>query len=582
MQNICSPESDPNCYFNNSTEISTDIFEKVQHQIDKILLAHTKSDDYFKILRKSFDQRNTFTNSYNIFSNFCKGIFGACNPTLYANLSKALIIRGFTPIHSYSVRANSLPQTDTYIPIIGEFFMDSRKKKYYDAGDRTYADSVATKLKPYAELVKMLYAERPNFVKNVLETEILFSKVNKPDDESGLPTRDNVMLMTKFLDTYDKVGIWRIILPKSKYIHVENEQYVAFLDKYFTEASWEKIQDYLAWAVLSKYEIYLDASGRIKISEDELFLTYCKDHYGPKLQQVYENEFGPDKKLYLDGVKNMCFDLKNYCERNISFPTQATTLKARAKIGSLSVFVGVNPVAGLFERVPESFILSDSDFYENAINADMAATTIFLDQIGLTINPAFPLDMNGAWSYDVNAFYDASSNSLYIPTSMFAKTFYYPYADPVHNFSGLGCIIGHEMMHCFDMYGSLYDSKGKLNTWWTKPEYDYYVKEILKINNSKNGVPSALSESMADVYGIKLSLRTYISLYGSTKLEYFFAHWARIMGTINAQGETDEHSDGNFRVNVSFSHIPEYYVTFGVKPSDKNYLKPNQRSNFFF
>jgi predicted metalloendopeptidase len=595
MDYACLPQDDPNCYFNTNINTNTvsagnsayedlDVFEKIQYQIDQILLSHIKSDEYFKILRKSFDQRNTFTNSYDIFAGICKGVFGICNPTLYANLTKSLIIRGFVPIHNYNARANSLPQTDTYIPAIGEFCVDPKRKRHYDSYDISYANDIAESIKPYAGLVKMLYAERPNFVKNVLETEILFSKANKPKEEIGLATRDKIISAKQFFDLYDKMGIWRIILPQSKWIHVENESYALFLDNYFSEASWEKIQDYLVYSILSKYEPYLDSKKRTAKSEDKLFLNFCKECYGAKLQQIYESEVFPDKDLYTEGIKNLCFELKTYCERNINFPTQATTAKARNKISLISIFVGPNPIAELFENVPENFVLSTTNFYENAINVDMVTTKILLSQIGLKINRSFPLDIFGAWSYDVNAFYDASSNSLYVPTGMFAKIFYYPGADPVHNFSGLGCIVGHEMMHCFDMYGSLYDGTGKLNTWWTEIEYNIYLREMLKIKNEQVGVPSALSESMADVYGIKLALKTYISIFGSSvdKIQYFFGHWARIMGTVGINEEMDVHSNGNYRVNISFAHIPEYYVAFNVKPNDKNYLKPKLRTSFFF
>ncbi len=44
------------------------------------------------------------------------------------------------------------------------------------------------------------------------------------------------------------------------------------------------------------------------------------------------------------------------------------------------------------------------------------------------------------------------------------------------NYGGLGVVLGHELTHGFDDYGSKYDEFGNLNNWWDEKSAAQYEK----------------------------------------------------------------------------------------------------------
>ena len=164
------------------------------------------------------------------------------------------------------------------------------------------------------------------------------------------------------------------------------------------------------------------------------------------------------------------------------------------------------------------------------------------------------------------------------------------------NYGGLGCIIGHEMIHGFDDDGRNYDEHGLYKEWWKKKDniiFHKYSKKIIELYNTSNvNGTLTLNENLADLGGMSISLEalkhelTNLSLSEKQKkyeLQQFFISYAVSWREKNQKKKEiqdlfmDKHSPAEIRVNNIVSQFQEWYDTFDIQINDSMYILPENR-----
>ena len=84
-------------------------------------------------------------------------------------------------------------------------------------------------------------------------------------------------------------------------------------------------------------------------------------------------------------------------------------------------------------------------------------------------------------------------------------------------YGAIGTVIGHEISHAFDTYGSQFDEIGNVKDWWTKEDkaafrdranklVEYYDNVVAFDNGIKYSGQMVQTESIADIAGLKCML----------------------------------------------------------------------------
>ncbi|HWB93410.1 MAG TPA: M13 family metallopeptidase [Puia sp.] len=147
---------------------------------------------------------------------------------------------------------------------------------------------------------------------------------------------------------------------------------------------------------------------------------------------------------------------------------------------------------------------------------------------------------------------------------------------------------------------------GNLKDWWTKADADNFKTRADQVVAQYNGFTVldtlhvngrlTLGENLADLGGLSIAYEAFTKtkefkegkkIDGFTPQQRFFLSWAQIWRS-NTLPETsaqliltDPHSPGLYRCNGPLSNIDAWYEAFDVKPGDKMYKAPDQRTRIW-
>jgi putative endopeptidase len=167
-------------------------------------------------------------------------------------------------------------------------------------------------------------------------------------------------------------------------------------------------------------------------------------------------------------------------------------------------------------------------------------------------------------------------------------------------------VIGHEITHGFDDQGSQYDDVGNLKNWWspedalkfkakTKVVVDQYAKFTVLDSLHLNGELTQ-GENIADIGGLAIAYDAFKMTkqgQGNEKIDGFTPDQRFFLGFAQSWREkmrdetsrmlvnVDPHSPSKYRVNGPLSNFSPFYNAFGIKATDKMYLKPEDRANIW-
>ena len=207
---------------------------------------------------------------------------------------------------------------------------------------------------------------------------------------------------------------------------------------------------------------------------------------------------------------------------------------------------------------------------------------------------SYPVKMVGSQAYIVNASYTAAQNTIYINLGYIQK----PFVDLdergiEYNLANIGYVIGHEMSHAFDQWGSKYGWDGNLYDWWTpedKHKYQQIQKDVIKQyeefaarDKIKFDASIGIGEDLADISGLAICdeyLRDFQEhnkdLVAIKNLSYqaFYTYYAmqsrqKVSKKAMAfQLKTNPHPPDKYRCNIPLSRSEIFRALYNIKKED--------------
>lgn len=398
-------------------------------------------------------------------------------------------------------------------------------------------------------------------------------------------------------------------------IIVSQPEYIKALNGILSKKDIKSWKNYMRWTLLNNnsdnlstaietanwdfYSKTLQGAVQEK-SIDERALQVVNNNLGEALGKLYvETQFPPEAKAKAeDMVKNVLTAFENRINR-LPWMTRATKDNAINKIHKTRVKIGYpnqwKDFSALTIKSPEK----GGTYFENHLNLAQWRFNKNIEKLHK------PVDKD-EWFMSpqtVNAYFNPSYNEIVFPAAILQPPFYDYKADEAVNYGGIGAVIGHEISHSFDDYGSRYDADGNLINWWTDEDLALFGKlgEALAAQyNLLQPLPGifvdgkfTLGENIGDLGGVNAAydaLQIYFknnpkpdTIDGFTPEQRFFISWATIWRTksrdeyIKNQVKTDPHAPAMYRAYVPLQHTDSFYEAFNIKEGDGMYVNPDER-----
>jgi len=278
----------------------------------------------------------------------------------------------------------------------------------------------------------------------------------------------------------------------------------------------------------------------------------------------------------------------------LTWMQESTKAAAREKLHKITTKIGYPDT---FETY-DSLDIKDDDLVGNFVRYAQYSIDKDIDMIGKAVDRT-KWDM---LPQTVNAYYNPTNNEVVFPSAILQPPFFNMDADMAVNYGAIGSVIGHEISHAFDDYGSKYDGDGNLHDWWTPEDAKKFkaLGELLvKQYDKYEPLPGhfingklTLGENMADLNGVTISYKAYqLSLQGRTPFvlenftgeERFFIGWAQIWRNKMRKEEllkrliVDPHSPAKYRVIGVLTNRNSFYDAFNVTAKDLMYTPKEDR-----
>lgn len=394
---------------------------------------------------------------------------------------------------------------------------------------------------------------------------------------------------------------------------ITNPSFLKSLDLLLTAVSLDDWKAYLQWNVVRSAAPFLSNAF---VEEDFTFekvLTGQKEEtprwqrvsslidrsLGDQLGQLYVDKyFSPAAKQRMQEMVNNLQETFAERIRKVDWMSDDTKQRAVEKLQAFLKKIGYPDTWKDYSSVT----IRKDDLLGNVRSCGVWAYNDNVSRLGK------PVDRT-RWSMTpptINAYYNASNNEIVFPAGILQFPFFDFDADDAINYGGIGAVIGHEMTHGFDDQGRQFAADGNLRDWWTKDDADKFKTRANEVVEQYNGFTVldtlhvngrlTLGENLADLGGLSIAYEAFTKtkefkdgkkIDGFTPQQRFFLSWSQIWRS-NTLPETsaqliltDPHSPGEYRCNGPITNIDAWYDAFGIKPGDKMYKAPDQRTRIW-
>jgi len=397
---------------------------------------------------------------------------------------------------------------------------------------------------------------------------------------------------------------------------VSTPSYFKDLEEIILNANPETVNAYFIWRLILKYydtlgesvkdgmsefkEKVLGVSPTSKPPRHETCLKYVDSIMGFAAGKFFVDVMfpGDSKKVAEDMTNSIIESFKRRIEA-LDWLDDKTRAGALEKMNALLKKIGypefIKSQKELWDYYADLLIIKGDffgNYYRRVINAVRENWQKLLKPTDIEKWHMFP--------QTVNAYYNPLVNEIVFPAGILQRPFFDAKVPSYLNYGGIGLVQGHEVSHGVDNMGRHYDSKGRLEDWWT-PETNanfeekskcfidqyssYYITDGSGRKIHVNG-KLTLGENLADNGGLRQAWNAYKSngshvqqrmpgLEKYTPDQLFFINFAQVWcGQYRPEYSlqairTDPHSPPFVRVNAAVSNSIPFSEAFQCPAGSK-------------
>lgn len=509
--------------------------------------------------------------------------------------------------------------SDMNIMHIGEVGLGLGDRDYYLVKNETN-DKILNAYHTYVTDIMKLAGYTPEDAERVwnnvitLETEFAKNKITR-EERRNPQLRYNIRTIEEIRKEFPNIE-WdkyfaNLGITSLDKANISGLRYLTFFNEYLPTIPLQAIKDYLAFDFVTdssnllsddfrdaNFELY----DRVMSGTEEQqprwkrAMSIPNSMLGEAVGELYVAKYFPEEnKEYMKQlVENLRVALGKHID-NLSWMSPDTKQKAHEKLSTFTVKIGYPDKWKDYSGIT---IDPEKSYMENV----MAASAWFVADNYAKLGK--PVDKT-EWHMTpqtVNAYYNPTTNEICFPAGILQAPYFDLTADDAQNYGAIGVVIGHEMTHGFDDSGRQYDKDGNLNDWWTAEDAEKFTKLADKLVDQFNAVEVApgvnangrftLGENIADQGGLRVAMTAYRDsqkgkdsqvIDGLTPDQRFYLAYANLWaGNIRdeevlSRTNTDPHSLGKNRVNVTLRNIEPFFKAFSVKEGDAMFRPENER-----
>jgi putative endopeptidase len=508
-----------------------------------------------------------------------------------------------------------------YIPSIGQGGTTLPDRDYYlkdDPRSTKIRDAYKIHLQKMFALVGEDAATAAASATAVLSIETKLANAQMSRIEMRDPNKTYNKFAVKDLSATTPNINWASVLSEAQIkgadsVIAGNPSFLKTVDGMLNDISINDWKSYLRWSVLKSAAPYLSSAF---VNQD---FEFAKVQTGQKVQtprwermsglidrslgdfigQIYvEKYFKPEAKEYMVNLVNNMQQTFASRIKKLDWMSDETKQKALEKLNAFAKKIAYPDKW----RNYEGLVITKNNFYENVKACSIWFYNYNVNRMGK------PVDRTewGMTPPTINASYSPNNNDITFPAGILQFPFFDFGADDAVNYGGIAAVIGHEMTHGFDDQGRQFDAVGNLKDWWNKGDADKFVKRADEVVAQYDALTVldtvhvkgklTLGENLADLGGLSIAYEAFShtkqfkkgkKIDGFTPQQRFFLAWAQVWRnntlpeTAAQLINTDPHSPGMHRTNAPITNIDAWYKAFDIKPGDKMYKAPEQRTHIW-
>lgn len=378
-------------------------------------------------------------------------------------------------------------------------------------------------------------------------------------------------------------------------------KYFKTVNQMLNDFSVEEWKSYLQWMLLDEmssllsskfvdanFEFYGKFLNGVQQNQprEQICIRSVDNNVGESLGQLYvANAFNPKSKVRMNElIDNLIAAMRERIDR-LEWMSEKTKIEALAKLSALKRKVGYPDKLMGYKGLD----INRKSYFNNWFNAYRFRQKRRLDDIGKPIDrERFAISPP-----TVNAYYESQLNEIVFPAGILQPPYFNADADAAINYGAIGSVIGHEIVHGYDDFGSRFDSKGNLRMWWTEDDRKKFNERsscLVEQFNSYEVLPNlfmngrlTLGENIADFGGIQIAYDAFIksmkgklrpeNIDGFTPEQRFFLGWAQVMAAKSTEEfqrrsvVNNNHPLSRWRVNGPLSNMPQFAQAFDCNES---------------